>query len=275
MLSYRHAFHAGNHGDVLKHLVLIHCLEYLGGKEKPFLYVDTHAGAGSYDLQEGYADKNREWEGGIQRLRSQASHDLPPSIARYLSVVGADPAWYPGSPAIAQRLLRDRDRAILFELHPSDFAVLRDTFSPDDRFKVLHSDGLGGLKAFLPPPSRRALVFIDPSYEIKEDYRRVPQTLEGALKRFSTGIYLLWYPLLPAPEAQELPRVLMDLYGGNRCKIEVSLRSPPHGERGMYGSALVIFNPPWTLQGALGEALPYLTRVLGEPGADFSIEAVP
>jgi 23S rRNA (adenine2030-N6)-methyltransferase len=244
----------------------------MGGKEKPFLYVDTHAGAGSYDLQEGYADKNREWEGGIQLLRSQNPQALPPSIARYLFIAGNDPAWYPGSPAIAQSVLRDRDRGILFELHPTDFVILRDKFSLDNRFQVLHSDGLGGLKAFLPPLSRRALVCIDPSYEIKEDYERVPQTLAGALKRFSTGIYMLWYPLLPAPEAQKLPRVAMDLYGGNRCRIEVSLRRPPNSERGMYGSGLVVFNPPWTLQGALEEALPYLSGVLGEPGAGYSIQ---
>lgn len=271
MLSYRHAFHAGNHGDVLKHLVLAHCLAYLRTKEKPFLYVDTHAGAGSYDLREGYANKNREWEGGIQVLRSQNHNDLPPSIASYLLVAGDSPAWYPGSPVIAQRLLRDRDRAVLFELHPTDFAILRDTFSQDSRFKVLHSDGLGGLKAFLPPPSRRALVCMDPSYEMKEDYEKVLRTLEDALKRFSTGVYILWYPLIPTPEAQGLQRRVMGLYSGNRCGIELSLQSPPKGERGMYGSGLVVFNPPWTLQETLEEALPYVARVLGKGGASYSV----
>jgi 23S rRNA (adenine2030-N6)-methyltransferase len=277
MLSYRHAFHAGNAADVLKHAVLICCLDYLGQKEKPFLVVDTHAGAGFYPLIEGYAAQNREWEGGVGRLLER--DNLPPLLGRYAALVrdslGGElsaklpPAGlYPGSPALIQRLLRPQDQAVCFELHPADFTALANTFKADKRFRLLREDGLGGLKALLPPASRRGCIFIDPSYEVKSDYTGVPEHLAGVLRRFPSGTYLIWYPLLARHgNSEQFPEDLRGLWKGSRCQAELYTaprnRPPENSPRGMYGSGLVIFNPPWTLKGALEETLPILASRLG------------
>jgi 23S rRNA (adenine2030-N6)-methyltransferase len=272
MLSYRHAFHAGNAADVLKHAVLICCLDYLGRKEKPFLVIDTHAGAGFYSLTEGYAAQNREWEGGVGRLLE--CDTLPPLLGRYATLVrdslGVElPAklplagLYPGSPALIQKLLRPRDQAVCFELHPVDFAALEAAFKADKRFRLLREDGLGGLKALLPPPSRRGCIFIDPPYEMKSDYTEVPEHLARALARFSTGLYITWYPLLQQRSASALREILLGLYGGNRCAVELCTDAPDNNGKRMYGSGIVIYNPPWTLQKTLEESLPVLTELLG------------
>ncbi|WP_010256167.1 23S rRNA (adenine(2030)-N(6))-methyltransferase RlmJ [Treponema primitia] len=287
MLSYRHGFHAGNAADVLKHAVLMYCLDYLGQKEAPFLVIDTHSGAGRYSLTEGYAAQNREWEQGVGRLLDQAV--LPPLLDRYAALVreslGAKfsaefpPAGrYPGSPALIQRLLRSQDRAVCFELHPADFAVLEDTLKADKRFRVLREDGLGGLKALLPPPSRRGCVFIDPSYEMKSDYEAVPEKLIEALRRFPTGLYITWYPLLArrsgaelnddagegATQQEALRETLLGLYSGNRCAVELRTAAAGGGGKRLYGSGLVIYNPPFTLRKALDESLPALAELLRE-----------
>jgi 23S rRNA (adenine2030-N6)-methyltransferase len=297
MLSYRHAFHAGGAADVLKHTVLVFCLDYLGQKEKPFLCIDTHAGAGLYALTEGYAARNREWEGGIGRLRVR-KNDLPPALGRYLDLAegffadgsggAADTAEtgrvsapvYPGSPGFIRRLLRPRDRAACFELHPADFARLCEGFGGDPRFMIRREDGLAALKALLPPPSRRGCIFIDPSYELRDDYRLVPETLAEVLGRFPQGIYLVWYPLLldragPSPVVREsiaLPEKLAALYGGTRCRIEcrTAVRGAARGggetAGALFGSGLVVYNPPWTLKAAMEKALPVLADVLGCTG---------
>ncbi|MDR1597078.1 MAG: 23S rRNA (adenine(2030)-N(6))-methyltransferase RlmJ [Treponema sp.] len=262
MLSYRHAFHAGNAADVLKHAVLICCLDYLGRKEKPFLVIDTHAGAGFYSLTEGYAAQNREWEGGVGRLPEYDT--LPPLLGRYAALVRDSPGGlYPGSPALIQRLLRPRDQAVCFELHPADFTALEAAFKADKRFRLLREDGLGGLKALLPPPSRRACIFIDPPYEVKSDYTEVPERLAGALARFPTGLYITWYPLLQQRSASALRETLLGLYGGNRCAVELCTAAPDNGAKRMYGSGMVIYNPPWTLRETLEESLPVLAKLLG------------
>jgi 23S rRNA (adenine2030-N6)-methyltransferase len=294
MLSYRHGFHAGNPADVLKHAVLVFCLEYLRQKEKPFFCADTHAGAGQYPLLGGFAAKNREWEQGIARLPG-GKGDPPamlrlyrelagfPDELRDLEAPGASPAQpgeggstrdyaYPGSPALIARLLRPRDRGLCFELHPGDFAALSGLLGDDRRFTLRQEDGFAGLKAFLPPPSRRGLVFIDPSYELKEDYLRLRETLAEALRRFSTGIYIVWHPLLgndPRPEAGagSLGDSLLGLYRGNRCGIEFYTASSGKGRdnspRGFYGSGMTIYNPPWPLEEALRESLPFLGETMG------------
>jgi 23S rRNA (adenine2030-N6)-methyltransferase len=286
MLGYRHAFHAGNPADVFKHSALIFCLEYLTRKETPLLCVDTHAGRGMYRLDEGFAAKNREWEGGANRFR-RFRGPLPALLESWRMLAWADGAapaadgmapaagraalWYPGSPEIFRRLLRGQDRVCCFELHPSDFAALEERFRHDRRFRIGRKDGFEGLIALLPPSSRRGLIFIDPSYEMKEDFDRLPECLSGALRRFSTGTYLIWYPLLSGfPKSLRLPEGLMELYGGNRLRVELytgTARPEDNGAsagqggrspRGMYGSGLVIYNPPWTLGPALEEALPFL-----------------
>jgi 23S rRNA (adenine2030-N6)-methyltransferase len=276
MLSYRHGFHAGNYADVLKHLVLVECLDRLVKKDKPLLYIDTHAGAGSYRLHEGYAAMNEEWATGIARLTaSLQAAPVPAAITRYLSVVSgyAKPGTaYPGSPMIAATLLRAQDRLALFELHPSDSAPLSGLFAGDRRVEVRTADGFGGLRALLPPPSRRALVLIDPSYELAEDYERVVASMGDALRRFATGVYLIWYPLLERDDARALPdrlRCLSDRWLDVRLRVRSSLP----GERGMAGSGLVVINPPWLLKESLVEALPRLSGILGaDGGAAWSVD---
>ncbi len=276
MLSYRHGFHAGNHADVLKHLVLIDCLDRLVKKDKPLLYVDTHAGAGSYRLHEGYAAMNEEWAGGIARLASStAAGTVPPTVARYLSVISeyaAPESAYPGSPMLAATLLRAHDRLVLFELHPSDSAPLSGLFAADRRVEVRTADGFAGLRSLLPPPSRRALILTDPSYELAEDYERVVASMGDALRRFATGVYLIWYPLLERDEARALPGRLHDL-ADTWLDVRLRIRSSLPGERGMAGSGMVVINPPWQLVDSLATALPRLSETLGvDQGASWSIE---
>lgn len=276
MLSYRHGFHAGNHADVLKHLVLIQCLDRMVQKDKPLLYVDTHAGAGSYRLHEGYAAQNEEWAGGVARLAASGENGaLPAAVGRYLSVVRSyDPAAtaYPGSPALAAGLLRQQDRLVLFELHPSDSGPLAGLFAADRRVDVRTADGFAGLRALLPPPSRRALVLVDPSYELAQDYDRVVTCVTDALGRFATGVYLVWYPLLERDEALALPQRLRGL-SDRWIDARLRVRSSLPGERGMAGSGLCIINPPWLLKESLKEALPFLAQSLGlDNGSGWSLD---
>jgi 23S rRNA (adenine2030-N6)-methyltransferase len=274
MLSYRHAFHAGNTADVLKHAVLIFCLDYLKQKESPVLCVDTHAGAGSYSLHNGYAALNREWEQGIGRFfpirqapGSSPARDpakLPAMLGRYLELVGLNAAGpdidtYPGSPLLMQKLLRPQDRLVCFELHPADFALLQGLVGR----RALKQDGLAGLKALLPPPSRRACVFIDPPYELKEEYPKALVALSKALRRFPTGLYILWYPLLRDAEEHggvDFPERLLAEARANAkaLRVELCTEDRAAAAKGMYGSGLVICNPPWTLQAALDETLSFL-----------------
>ena len=275
MLSYRHAFHAGNAADVLKHSALIFCLDYLLQKEKPLLCVDTHAGAGRYSLREGYAAQNREWEQGIGKLSGEQTQ-LPPLLRRYIEFCLPDPQIYPGSPLIMAGLLRPGDRLVCCELHPADAAICRSVLPAHAELR--QTDGFAGLRGLLPPPSRRGLVFIDPPYEIKDDYRRAAETLAMALKRFATGTYIVWYPLLRnAPAAAAgFPDLLMDLYRGNRCRAELygPESDPAHSPRGMYGSGLVICNPPWTLPAALAESLPVIGKLIGAGERAWKLDTV-
>lgn len=281
MLSYRHAFHAGNHADVLKHFVLVELIRHLCQKETPFWVVDTHAGAGMYALDTGYATRLAEYADGIGRLWSRK--DLPPSLAEYLKLVrefnpdGALKA-YPGSPWIAQRLLRAQDRLRLFELHSSDSALLQDNFralgpSATRRTIISATDGYAGLKAVLPPLPRRGLVLIDPSYEDKSDYSAVVLALKDALTRFATGTYMLWYPQLSRLDNQRLPTILKTLPAKNWLHVALSVSLPQEDGLGMRGSGLFILNPPWTLHKTLQEVMPYLVKVLGrDSGAAFVLE---
>jgi 23S rRNA (adenine2030-N6)-methyltransferase len=276
MLSYRHAFHAGNHADVLKHSVLTLVLEYFKRKDKPFWYLDTHAGAGLYSLDSSEARKNAEFAGGIARLLA-ARAELPESIQPYLDVIdalngGAQLGLYPGSPWFAADLLRAEDRLRLFEMHPQDAKLLGENMERDRRIKIGMSDGFAGLKALLPPPPRRAVVLIDPPYELKEDYARVVEALQDALKRFQGGTYIVWYPLLARAEAQGLPAKLAAL---SQPALRVELRiENPRGEFGMFGSGLFIVNPPWVLREQLAEWLPRLQQLLGRADeASFLLEA--
>ncbi len=274
MLSYRHAFHAGNHADVLKHAVLTLVIDYLKQKEKPFWYVDTHAGAGVYTLDSSEAKKNAEFKTGIERLLNHRD-ELPELLQPYLAVIddlrATLPRGYPGSPFFAARLLREQDRLRLFELHPQDVEILKNNFERDRRVLIAHSDGFAGLKALLPPPPRRAVVLIDPPYELKEDYAHAVRALQEALQRFGNGTYIVWYPLLSRAEAQRLPKKLAELAAPS-LRAELKIENPK-GEFGMFGSGLFIVNPPWVLHDQLKVLMPALQKLLGKAGeAEFVLQ---
>ena len=278
MLSYRHAFHAGNHADVLKHAVLVHLLAYLAQKDKPFWYVDTHAGAAGYALDEAWAQKNAEFESGISRLWSRK--DLPPALVGYVEQVRSlnpdgNLRYYPGSSQIAMQMLREHDRMRLFELHSTESRSLKAYYAKDSpRVMVQAGDGFDGLKSVLPPPSRRGLVLVDPSYEDKRDYARARAALEDALQRFATGVYVLWYPIVQRREAEQFPESLKRLQRKDWLHAALTVKAPSADGYGLHGSGLFVLNPPWTLPGMLAEVLPYLATVLGQDSAaGFELES--
>ncbi len=277
MLSYRHAFHAGNHADVLKHTLLVAMLRYLNQKDKPWWYVDSHAGAGIYDLDADYARKTAEFTVGIARLWSR--DDLPELVADYVSLVrDLNPdgrlRLYPGSPWLASRIMRPGDQLRLYELHSTDVQLLRHTFSEQSRhIKAEATDGFLGLKAVLPPQPRRGLVLIDPSYEIKDDYRRIIAAVKDALTRFPTGTYAIWYPMLQRDEARQLPEKLKRLPVTAWLHASLTVQTPDPDGYGMHGSGLFIINPPWQLAKDLAAVMPWLTGVLGQDaGATYQLE---
>ncbi|KAB2964514.1 23S rRNA (adenine(2030)-N(6))-methyltransferase RlmJ [Zoogloea sp.] len=277
MLSYRHAFHAGNHADVLKHFVLVQLLEYFNQKDKPYWYIDTHAGAGCYSLDEAFARKNAEFEDGVGRLLGRK--DVPKPLKSYLKLVRelndtGKLKLYPGSPCCAAPLLRADDRMRLFELHPADNRLLRQTFDEaHGKAIVLEQDGFTGINAFLPPPSRRALVLIDPPYEVKSDYRTVVSALKECLRRFPTGTYVVWYPRLQTMLSRELPDKLKRLPITSWLNVSLDVGKPSEDGYGMHGSGLFVINPPWTLPDTLKTVMPWLVQVLGlDDGAAFGLE---
>jgi len=278
MLSYRHAFHAGNHADVLKHFIELHLLQYLNQKDKPYWMIDTHAGAGMYALDQGYAAQNAEYMSGIARLMQR--DDVPVALADYVALVrglnpGGELKIYPGSPWIAMQTLRQQDQLRLFELHPTDSKILHENFaSAGRRVKIEATDGFAGLKALLPPAPRRALVLIDPPYEEKQDYQRVPATLKDALKRFETGTYAVWYPLLQRHESQHFAESLKRVPAKSWLNVSLTVHTPAATGFGMHGSGMFVLNPPWTLMATLKTVMPYLVKVLGQDaGATFNLEA--
>ncbi len=280
MFSYRHAFHAGNHADVLKHTVLIATLRHLLQKEAALLVLDTHAGAGLYRLDGDYASTSAESADGVARVLAAAA-PLPAALQDYADIVrafnrGAAARVYPGSPFIVQQLLRAHDRLKLCELHPSDARALAGNVAQLEagrQIAVLAEDGFEAARKFLPPPARRALVLCDPSYEIKTDYARVQDLLQDCLRRFPTGVYALWYPRIARPEAHDLPRRLKALAAragkpwlhaaltvkGARLAAGGQERRP-----GLPGSGMFLVNPPYTLEAALREALAPMAELLAQ-----------
>lgn len=277
MLSYRHAYHAGNHADVLKHVVLVALLRALTQKDKALWVFDTHAGAGGYSLESGHARKRSEFKGGIGRLWSLDR--LPELVADYVAQVRqVNPdgvlRHYPGSPQIAAQLLRPKDRLRCFELHSTDAKALEAHFANAGRqVGVVAGDGFEEIRALLPPPSRRGMVLIDPSYEVKTDYRATRAAVRDALVRFATGTYVVWYPMLARREAVDHPRELRRLAPGDWVDVALAVRGPSAEGFGMYGSGLFVLNPPWNLESALRPAVQFLARVLGEDSeAGFRLE---
>lgn len=278
MLSYRHAFHAGNHADVLKHLILVQIARYMGEKPAPFWIIDTHAGAGRYALESEHARKLGEWREGIGRLWE--TDGLPPAAVDYVEQVkmlnpDGQLRHYPGSPWLARQLLRDGDRLRLYELHSTDGKLLQEAFRGAGRqVTITAGDGFAGLKAILPPPPRRALVLIDPSYETRDDYSAVVKGLQEALKRFATGTYALWYPMLHKLESRQLPTRLKALGAASWLHATLEVRAPAKDGFGMHGSGMFIINPPWTLEKTLHETLPAIVeRLAQDGGARYTLES--
>jgi 23S rRNA (adenine2030-N6)-methyltransferase len=264
MLSYLHAFHAGNHADVLKHVILQLALEYITCKNRPFLYVDTHAGAGRYDLLADRAQQNREYATGIGRLWELAPERVPELLSGYLRAVRAlnpDGALrrYPGSPWLAHAALRAGDRALLFELHTHEFRNLQALFARQRQVRVAQEDGFHALQAVLPPAERRALILVDPPYEVKNDYRTVVNTLAAAYRKFPGGMYLAWYPVVNRAALQRLEHDMADSGMRDVWLFELSVQA---GGAGMSGSGMIVINPPWQLAQQLRGLLPVLQEVL-------------
>jgi 23S rRNA (adenine2030-N6)-methyltransferase len=276
MLAYRHAFHAGNHADVLKHTVLTLVLRYMNQKDKPYRLVDTHAGAGGYSLEGRFAQKKGEFEQGILRLWDR--DDLPPAVADYVQLVRQfNPdgmlEQYPGSPAFAQMLLRAQDQLRMFELHPTDHRILQSYIGEVPGATVYDTDGFEGLKGQVPPSSRRGVVLMDPSYEGHMDYGKVISSLREALLRFAEGVYLVWYPQVSKLEAAQLPKRLEALAPKGWLHARLTVQQPDQQGFGLAGSGMFVINPPFTLHDELLTVLPYLTDVLGQyDGANYLLE---
>jgi len=271
-MNYRHAFHAGGFSDVLKHAVLALVIEHLKRKATPFCVVDTHAGIGAYDLAGAAAGRTGEWQGGIAKVLADAT--APPSLAPYLDAVrGLNPdgalRFYPGSPLVARHLMRRGDRLMACELHPEDAALLADSFRGDGQVKVTALDGWLALKSFMPPKERRGLVLIDPPFEAVEEFDRILRGLRDGLRRWATGVYLVWYPVKHRAVvaafhddivAAGIPRVLV---------AELSV-APLVDTGPLAGAGMLVVNPPWQLDDTLRALLPWLARTLGRDGGGAS-----
>jgi len=267
-LNYRHAFHAGSFADVFKHVLLCRILHHLRGKETAFRVIDTHAGAGVYDLTGPEASRGGEWKNGIARLlAAKLSADVAALLAPYLDVIGSLNATsqlttYPGSPALVRAWLRAQDRLVACELESGAFTALSRSMQRDTRIKTIEIDGWTALKAYVPPKERRGLVLVDPPYERDDEYRRLAASFAEAHRKWPAGIYALWYPIKGRSEPDALAKRLrrLELQKMLRAELIVSpLRDPTR----LNGSGLVLVNPPWTLEGELKTLLPELARILG------------
>jgi 23S rRNA (adenine2030-N6)-methyltransferase len=270
-VNYRHAFHAGSFADVFKHAVLCRILHYLRGKPAAFRVIDTHAGAGLYDLAGPQAQRAGEWRDGIGRLMA-ATLPAPAAalLAPYREVIDSlnEPgrlAVYPGSPAIARAFLRPQDRLIACEPEPEASAALARNLARDPRIKTLALDGWTALSAYVPPKERRGLVLVDPPFEQEADFRRLSQGLAAAHRKWATGLYMLWYPIKERGEQDALAKRLTRLAIPKTLRAELVVR-PLSDPRRLNGSGLILVNPPWTLAGELNILLPALAEVLGAAG---------
>ncbi|QQS13133.1 MAG: 23S rRNA (adenine(2030)-N(6))-methyltransferase RlmJ [Rhodospirillales bacterium] len=274
-MNYRHAFHAGNFADVLKHVAWLELLRLLTAKDKPLLALDTHAGRGGYDLADDAAQRTGEWRDGIGRLLG--ARGAPPVVRRLAESVraydrkfGTAPAGglthYPGSPRRTRQALRPGDRCVLCETHPADSVALRREFAGDRAVEVRPADGYATLKSLLPPPERRAAVLIDPPFEKTDEFDRLGRALAQALKRFATGVYAVWYPVKDEAAVAAFLEGVASV-AEKALTLELRVVDPLPGE-GLAACGLLVVNPPWTFDAAMAEALPWLARTLGRgPGA--------
>ncbi|HEV7290983.1 MAG TPA: 23S rRNA (adenine(2030)-N(6))-methyltransferase RlmJ [Devosia sp.] len=270
-MNYRHAFHAGNFADVVKHLILVRILEYLKRKETPFRVLDTHAGIGLYDLQGDEAGRTGEWVDGIGRLVAEGlGGEAGDLAAPYLTAVRAQNPdgtlrFYPGSPLLTRQLLREQDRLFALELHPKDAEALSENFAGDIQTRVTHLDGWAAMGTHLPPKEKRGLVLVDPPFEEKGEFARMAASLVKAHRRWPTGIYAFWYPI---KEPRDVEAYIADLRTSNIGKIlrlELTIRAPSAPPR-LHGTGMIVVNPPFALEGEMRVLLPALAERLAEEG---------
>lgn len=268
MLGYRHGFHAGNFADVHKHIALCLALAHLVRKPTPFCFLDSHAGGGPYDLEGEMAAKTREWRQGIGRM--MAASPASEGLTLYREAVrGFNPdgrlTLYPGSHSLAAGFARATDRLVLMELHPAEWEGLTRLYRRDRRVHIHRRDAFEGLPALVPPKEQRGVVLVDPTYELKDDYDRVPEALAVALRRWPSGIYIVWYPMLPEGRHRPLPGLLRALVPEDPGALVSELVGPDQKsgqERRMYGSGLMVLNPPFGFAGRFEEAVTEARHIL-------------
>ncbi|MCG9720383.1 23S rRNA (adenine(2030)-N(6))-methyltransferase RlmJ [Shewanella sp. Isolate7] len=273
MLSYRHGYHAGNYADVLKHSILLQTLKLMHKKNKPMVYIDTHAGAGGYALSDEFAQKTGEYLEGVAKLWDK--QDLPEALSQYISDIkhfnGSDELeLYPGSPAFVDMNLRDNDRMVLHELHGADHQLLDEQLGSDKQIKVIKGDGLKGLLAAVPPLERRGVILVDPSYEIKSDYQEVAKAVIKAHKKFATGVYMIWYPVVKREQTEAMFDLLKQSGIKRQLRIEQAIR-PDSEEFGMTAAGLWVINPPWQLDEIAKTTLDYLDPLLNQGGGRVEV----
>ena len=275
-MNYRHAFHAGGFVDVMKHITLARLIEYLKLKPAAFRMIDTHAGIGRYSLTGDEAKRSPEWLDGIARLwKAELREPVKGLVQPYLDVVGdlnrnGTLARYPGSPLVARRLFRPQDRLSALELHPADYRKLRDQFEGDIQARITELDGWLALNAYVPPKEKRGLVLIDPPFEEPGEWNRMVDGLARAHKKWATGLYMLWYPL---KEPREVNGFIADLKATGIKKMllaELTVMTPIAGR--LYGSGLIVVNPPFTLESELNVILPALAKLLEQGSGGSRVE---
>ncbi|WP_415719904.1 23S rRNA (adenine(2030)-N(6))-methyltransferase RlmJ [Photobacterium ganghwense] len=274
MLSYRHSFHAGNHADVVKHIVQSLILDALKQKDKPFVYHDTHSGVGRYDLQDERSEKTGEYKQGIARIWQR--DDIPADIASYIDAIkdlndGDTLRYYPGSPKVARAQLREQDRMVLTELHPSDFPLLLQEFRGDRQVRIYKEDAFARLKASLPPKERRGVVLIDPPYELKHEYMDVVKAIQESYKRWATGTYAIWYPVVYRENIDKMIQGLENLGIRKILQIELGVE-PDTDERGMTASGMIVINPPWKLESQMQAILPWLQEAIAPTHGFYKVD---
>ena len=275
MLSYQHGYHAGNFADVIKHLALTRLLKYLTIKDSPLLYLETHAGKGLYDLSNRQAEKTNEYKQGIKLLWPDRE-SLPYLFQDYLKIIsrinnGDTLRHYPGSPYTAIDLLRKQDRLYLCELHPGEYDALSEMPHFFKKVHLSHSDGIATMRSLLPPPEKRGLIFIDPSFEIKDEYKEIPKAIKNNYNRFATGVYCLWYPVVNKKLCEQLFRGMNDIGAKSALRVEFNLTHAR--SEGMTGCGLWIINPPYTFADEMKSIFDVLKTYFNPGVSSYNLES--
>lgn len=275
MLSYQHGYHAGNFADVFKHIALTRLLNYLIIKDKPLFYLETHSGKGLYDLHHKQAEKTGEYRQGIKLLWPDKKN-LPPLLKSYFEALlklnlNENLRQYPGSPFLAINQLRAQDRLYFCELHPAEFAALNELPKLNKKVHFSNTDGITAMRALLPPPEKRGLIFIDPSFEIKDEYKDIPKAIGQAYNRFATGVYCLWYPVVNRHLVDKLARGMQGINATHTLRVEFNLTMAPM--EGMSGCGMWIINPPYTMAEEMKTVCELLKKYFNPGVSSYIIES--